>query len=232
MRNYLLKAFLLSIILIFNISCDQQNDDTSVFEKIIMAVSPNKKEIQKPSKEIHGLNKVTVGLAWDNDQSNSEESDLDVSAILVKADGKVRSDDDFCFYNNKSIINGAVQYSIDNKTGKGAGDNESINVELSKIPSELDKVIFTVTFHRAKEYKRNFGQVIHAYIHINNQDTGKEIARYYLSTDAVTDSAMIFGELYRNGAEWEFRQLIQGFTDADLATILKPFGIDASYSEN
>lgn len=191
-----------------------------------MAISLSKGGNVNLSKEAPGLNKILVGLGWDARATDGADFDLDASAFLVKADGKVRSDNDFCFYNNKKVADGAVEHMGDNKTGAGEGDDEVVNVELAKVPADIDKIVFAVTIHEADARRQNFGQVSHAYIRIVNAEGGTEIARYDLSEDASTETAMIFGELYRAGADWKFRAVGQGFAGG-LAPLARNFGVDA-----
>jgi len=189
-----------------------------------MAISLSKGGNVNLSKEAPGLNKIVVGLGWDARATDGAAFDLDASAFLVKLDGKVRSDSDFCFYNNKKVADGAVQHEGDNTTGAGDGDDETIKVELSKIPADLDKVVFAVTIHEAETRKQNFGQVNHAYIRIINQEGGQEIARYDLSEDASVETAMVFGEIYRIGADWKFKAVGQGFAGG-LGPLASSFGV-------
>jgi tellurium resistance protein TerD len=189
-----------------------------------MAISLSKGGNVNLSKEAPGLNKIVVGLGWDARATDGAAFDLDASAFLVKLDGKVRSDSDFCFYNNKVVANGAVQHTGDNLTGAGEGDDESIKVELSKIPADLDKVVFTVTIHEAEARKQNFGQVNHAFIRVVNEEGGHEIARYDLSEDASIETAMIFGEIYRVGTDWKFKAVGQGFAGG-LGPLAASFGV-------
>lgn len=190
-----------------------------------MAVSLSKGGNVNLSKEAPGLNKIAVGLGWDARATDGTDFDLDASAFLVKSDGKVRSDDDFCFYNNKTVADGAVQHMGDNKTGAGEGDDEVVKVELSKIPSDLDKVVFTVTINDAEARRQSFGQVSHAYIRIVNEEGGVEIARYDLSEDSSTETAMIFGEIYRVGTDWKFKAVEQGFAGG-LGPLATSFGVN------
>ena len=189
-----------------------------------MAISLSKGGNVNLSKESPGLNKIVVGLGWDARATDGAAFDLDASAFLVKLDGKVRSDSDFCFYNNKVVGNGAVQHTGDNTTGAGEGDDETVKVELSKIPADLDKVVFAVTIHEADARKQNFGQVNHAFIRVVNEDGGQEIARYDLSEDASIETAMIFGEIYRVGADWKFKAVGQGFAGG-LGALAASFGV-------
>jgi len=189
-----------------------------------MAISLSKGGNVNLSKEAPGLNKIVVGLGWDARATDGAAFDLDASAFLVKLDGKVRSDNDFCFYNNKNVADGAVRHAGDNTTGAGEGDDETIKVELSKIPADLDKVVFAVTIHEAEARKQNFGQVNHAYIRVVNEDGGQEIARYDLSEDASIETAMIFGEIYRVGTDWKFKAVGQGFAGG-LGPLASSFGV-------
>jgi tellurium resistance protein TerD len=189
-----------------------------------MAISLSKGGNVNLSKEAPGLNKIVVGLGWDARATDGAAFDLDASAFLVKLDGKVRSDSDFCFYNNKVVANGAVQHTGDNITGAGEGDDETIKVELAKIPADLDKVVFAVTIHEAETRKQNFGQVNHAFIRVVNEEGGQEIARYDLSEDASIETAMIFGEIYRVGTDWKFKAVGQGFAGG-LGPLASSFGV-------
>ncbi len=190
-----------------------------------MAISLTKGGNVNLSKEAPGLNKILVGLGWDSRATDGAAFDLDASAFLVKADGKVRADNDFCFYNNKIVGEGAVQHLGDNTTGVGDGDDEVIKVELSKVAADLDKVVFAVTIHEADVRKQNFGQVNHAFIRVINEESGQEITRYDLSEDASIETAMIFGEIYRVGADWKFKAVGQGFAGG-LGALAASYGVN------
>lgn len=189
-----------------------------------MAISLSKGGNVNLSKEAPGLNKILVGLGWDARATDGAAFDLDASAFLVKMDGKVRSDADFIFYNQPKSACGSIEHTGDNKTGAGDGDDEAVKVTLSTIPADLDKIVFAVTIHDAEARKQNFGQVSHAYIRIVNEDGGAEIARYDLSEDASTETAMVFGEIYRVGTDWKFKAVGQGFAGG-LAPLATSFGV-------
>ena len=177
------------------------------------------------SKEAPGLSKISVGLGWDARSTDGAAFDLDASAFLVKADGKVRSDADFIFYNNKVSKDGSVVHQGDNLTGAGDGDDEVVKIDLSKVPSDVEKVVFSVTIHDAQARNQNFGQVQRAYMRVVNDTGGSEVARYDLSEDASTVTAMIFGEIYRSGAEWKFKAIGQGFNQG-LGALAANFGVN------
>ena len=189
-----------------------------------MALSLSKGGNLSLSKEAPGMTKVLVGLGWDARSTDGQDFDLDASAFLLKADGKVRADSDFIFYNQLKSVDGSVEHTGDNRTGEGDGDDEAIKVDLSKVPADIDRIAFTVTIHEADARKQNFGQVRNAFIRIVNQDTNVEVGRYDLDEDASTETAVIFGELYRHGTEWKFRAVGQGFKGG-LKPLAESFGL-------
>ncbi len=162
-----------------------------------MAVSLVKGGNVSLSKEAPGLSSVTVGLGWDVRATDGAAFDLDASAFSVGEDYKVLSDAHFVFYNNKTSPDGAVIYSGDNRTGDGAGDDETIRIDFAKLAPTVKKVVIAVTIHEGQERRQNFGTVSNAYARVINDADGRELARYDLSEDASTNVAMIFVELYR-----------------------------------
>ena len=189
-----------------------------------MAVSLSKGGNVSLTKEAPGMTKVLVGLGWDARSTDGVDFDLDASAFLLKADGKVRADSDFIFYNQLKSVDGSVEHTGDNRTGAGDGDDEAIKVDLSKVPADIDKIAFTVTIHEAETRRQSFGQVRNAFIRIVNQDSNVEVARYDLAEDASTETAMIFAELYRHGTEWKFRAVGQGF-NGGLKPLAESYGL-------
>lgn len=190
-----------------------------------MAVSLAKGGNISLSKEAPGIESVLVGLGWDVRATDGAAFDLDASCFMLTETGKVAGDDGFIFYNQAKSTCGGVEHTGDNKTGEGDGDDEAIHVELSKVPANIAKLVFAVTIHDAESRKQNFGMVSRAGIRIVNRKDNAEIARFDLSEDASTNTAMIFGELYRNGNEWKFRAVGQGY-DGGLAPLAKSFGIN------
>ena len=190
-----------------------------------MAVSLSKGGNVSLSKEAPGLASITVGLGWDARATDGAAFDLDASAFLLGESGKVRSDADFVFYNNKEGAGGSVLHAGDNKTGEGVGDDETVKMDLTKIPADIVKVAFAVTIHEAEQRKQNFGQVANAYIRVVNNADGKEIARYDLSEDASIETAMIFGEIYRHNGEWKMKAIGSGFAGG-LGPLATNFGVN------
>ncbi|MFD9219805.1 TerD family protein [Streptomyces sp. NPDC060064] len=190
-----------------------------------MGVSLSKGGNVSLSKEAPGLTAVVVGLGWDVRSTTGTDFDLDASALLVDTNGKVVSDQHFVFFNNLKSPEGSVEHTGDNLTGEGEGDDEQIKVNLAGVPAEVDKIVFPVSIHEGESRQQSFGQVRNAFIRVVNQAGGAELARYDLSEDASTETAMVFGELYRNAAEWKFRAVGQGYASG-LRGIAQDFGVN------
>ena len=191
-----------------------------------MAISLQKGGNVNLNKEAPGLKKLVVGLGWDPRATDGKEFDLDGSVFLLNTTGKARSDADFIFYNNLKSADGSVAHSGDNRSGQGDGDDETVTIDLDKVPADVDKISVCVTIHDAAARNQNFGMVSKAFIRCINGGDNKEIARFDLSEDSSVETAMIFGEIYRAGAEWKFKAIGQGFAGG-LAPLARSFGIDA-----
>ncbi len=178
------------------------------------------------TKTSPGLTVATVGLGWDPRTTAGEAFDLDASALLVGPDGKVRSDADFIFYNQPKSTDGSVEHKGDNRTGQGDGDDEQIAIDLQSLPADVDRVVVVVSIDQGEARRQNFGQVRSAYSRVLDQD-GAEIVRFDLSEDAAPETAMIFSEIYRSGAEWKFRAVGQGY-QSGLAGVATDFGVNLS----
>ena len=190
-----------------------------------MGVSLKKGGNVSLTKEAPTMKTAIAGLGWDMRVTDGSAFDLDASVFMVGADEKVISDASFIFFNNKTSPCGSVVHQGDNRTGEGAGDDETVALHFDKIPAEVQKLVFAVTIHEAEERKQNFGMVSNAYIRIVNADSNTEIARFDLSEDASTETAMNFGELYRHNAEWKFKAVGQGFAGG-LSALAKQYGVN------
>ncbi|MFJ5646260.1 TerD family protein [Streptomyces sp. NPDC093223] len=190
-----------------------------------MTVSLGKGGNVSLSKAVPGLSAVLVGLGWDVHTTAGADFDLDASALLLDSSGKVVSDEHFVFYNNLTSPDGSVQHTGDNLTGEGEGDDETIEVNLAAVPMEIAKIVFPVSIHEADTRGQSFGHLRNAFIRVVDQDGGQEVARYDLSEDASSETAMVFGELYRHGSEWKFRAVGQGY-DSGLRGIAQDFGVN------
>ena len=189
-----------------------------------MAISLQKGGNVNLSKEAPGLSKVIVGLGWDARSSDGNAFDLDGAAFLLKADGKVRTDTDFIFYNNLKSAEGSVAHSGDNRTGAGDGDDETVTIDLTKVPADVERIAICVTIHEGETRRQNFGMVQKAFVRTINANGNAEIARYDLSEDSSAETAMIFGEIYRNAGDWKFKAVGQGFKGG-LGPLAASFGV-------
>lgn len=176
-----------------------------------MAVSLVKGGNVSLTKEAPGMTKIVVGLGWDARVTDGAAFDLDASVFMVGDDGKVLNDKSFIFFNNTTSPDGAVTHQGDNRTGAGEGDDEQVKITLTGVTPEAKKLVFAVTSYDAESRKQNFGMVSNSFMRVVNEDNSTEIARFDLSEDASTETAMIFGELYRHNDEWKFKAIGQGF---------------------
>jgi tellurium resistance protein TerD len=174
-----------------------------------------------------GLATVTVGLGWDVRTTTGTDFDLDASAIVVDLNGKVLSDQHFVYFGNLATPDGLVKHSGDNLTGAGDGDDEQIVLRLAELPPDSDKVVFAVSIYDAEQRSQSFGQVRNAFIRVVNQSDNQELTRYDLSEDASTETAMVFGEVYRHSNEWKFRAVGQGYASG-LRGIALDFGVNVA----
>lgn len=171
-----------------------------------------------------GLSKIIIGLGWDVNKYDGDSFDLDASAFLLGANGKVRCEDDFIYFNHKQHSSGAVMHTGDNLTGEGSGDDEQIIVDLSRIPEDVDKVAFVITIYEAESRMQNFGMVSNSYIRVLNDTNKEELIRYDLGEDYSTETAMVVGELYRHSGEWKFNAVGSGYAGG-LGALANTYGI-------
>lgn len=171
------------------------------------------------------LVKVRIGLGWDVRQTGGPAFDLDASAFMLKGDGRVRMPQDMIFYNNKQSVDGSVYHHGDNITGVGEGDDEVVSIDLTRVPPDVQKVVFTCSIYEAEMRQQNFGMVSRAFIRVVDDSTNQEICRFDLSEEASMLNSMIFGEVYRYGNEWKFRAVGQGI-QGGLKAIGGMFGLN------
>ena len=192
-----------------------------------MPISLQKGQKVSLTKGNPGLTKVVVGLGWDVNQFDTGgDFDLDAAAFLLGENGKVTSSGDFVFYGNLRHSSGAVEHLGDNLTGEGAGDDEQIRIDLTKVPDSIQRIAFTVTIYEAESRRQNFGMVNNAFIRIVDQANGTELIRYDLAEDFSIETAIVVGELYRHSGEWKFNAIGSGF-QGGLAALCGHYGIDA-----
>lgn len=191
-----------------------------------MPVNLQKGQKVSLTKENPGLNNVLVGIGWDvNRFDTGGDFDLDSAAFMLTDTGRVSSQDDFIFFGNLAHPSGSVRHMGDNLTGVGDGDDEQIKIELSKVPANISRIAFTVTIYDADSRHQNFGQVSNAYVRIMDESTGAELLRYDLGEDFSIETAAVFGELYKNGAEWKFNAIGSGY-QGGLAALCNNFGVE------
>lgn len=189
-----------------------------------MAVSLKKGGNVSLEKTAPGMTNAIIGLGWDARATDGSDFDLDASIFMVNEAGKIRTDADFIFYNQLKSQCGSVEHMGDNRTGEGEGDDESVKVDLVKIPADIQKIVIGVTIHDAESRNQNFGQVSNAFIRIVNEANNEEVVRYDLSEDYSIETAMLFGELYRHGSDWKFRAVGQGFSGG-LSAMATQYGV-------
>jgi tellurium resistance protein TerD len=194
-------------------------------EETLVSVSLSKGGNVSLTKMAPGLTAVSVGLGWDLRTTTGTDFDLDASALLCGADGKVIDDAHFVFFNNLTSPDGSVEHTGDNLTGEGEGDDELIHVNLAGASEKIQRVVFPVSIYEGAARGQSFGQVSNAFIRVIDRSNGSELARYDLTEDASTETAMIFGELYRHNDEWKFRAVGQGYASG-LSGIAKDFGVN------
>lgn len=191
-----------------------------------MPVNLSKGQKVSLTKNNPGLKKVVVGLGWDvNAFDTGTDFDLDACAFMLGDSGKSPSSDEFIFYNNKTHSSGCITHLGDNRTGQGEGDDEQIKIDLSLVPSNVSKIAFTATIHDADTRHQNFGQVSNAFIRIYDEEKNEELLRYDLGEDFSIETAVVFGELYKNGDEWKFNAIGSGF-QGGLAALCANYGIE------
>lgn len=190
-----------------------------------MAISLSKGQNVSLSKTDPSLKNVLVGLGWDARSTDGQDFDLDASIFMVTETGKVPSDNHFIFYNQLRSPCGGVEHTGDNLTGDGDGDDESMIVRLDQVQTNIKSLFITVTIHDYEARRQNFGQVSNAFVRLVNYDTGEEMVRFDLSEDYSTETAMVFGEIYRHNGEWKFRAIGQGYAGG-LYALCKQYGVN------
>ncbi|MBD5528925.1 MAG: TerD family protein [Lachnospiraceae bacterium] len=193
-----------------------------------MAINLSKGQKVDLTKGNPGLKKIMVGLGWDvNAYDSGADFDLDAAAFMAGDNGKCPTEKEFIFYGNLEHPSGALKHMGDNLTGEGEGDDEQIQVDLTKIPENVTKVAFTVTIYDADGRRQNFGQVSNAFIRIVDEATGQELIRYDLGEDFSIETAIVVGELYKNNGEWKFNAIGSGF-QGGLAALCAHYGIEVA----
>jgi tellurium resistance protein TerD len=197
-----------------------------------MPISLKKGEKISLTKAAPSLKKIRVGLGWDTRATSGAAFDLDASAFVLGANSKVRdATQDFVFYGMKKIDgkiitkDGSIEHTGDNRTGVGDGDDESLILDLTKFGADVQRIVFAVTIHEAKERGQSFGQVTNAFIRVVNLEDNTELCRFDISEEASTNTALDFGAVYRKDGEWRFDAIGQGY-DGGLAALCGRYGVE------
>ena len=192
-----------------------------------MSVSLSKGQRVSLTKDRPALKKILIGLGWDaNHYDNEADFDLDLSAFLCGENGKCAKETDFVFYGNLRHPSGAVCHSGDNRTGAGDGDDETMVIDLSKIPADVQSIVFVATIYDAEARTQNFGLVDNASVHAVDEESGEELVRFDLSESFSTETAVTLCEVYAHDGEWRFRAVGSGY-NGGLAALCAQHGIDA-----
>ena len=179
-----------------------------------MAINLSKGQRISLEKASPGLKQIFIGLGWDvNVTDTGGDFDIDASLFLIDNNEKLISDQHFIFYNNPISPDPeqSIQQRGDNRTGAGEGDDEIIDVNLTTVPNDIDKVIVAVTIHEADKRQQNFGQVSNAYVRIVNSENEEEVIRYDLTEDFSIETALVMAELYRKDGEWRMNAVGAGY---------------------
>lgn len=177
------------------------------------------------------MNMALIGLGWDtNRYDGGKDFDLDASAFLLNADGKVRKDEDFIFYGNLKSSDGSVTHTGDNLTGEGDGDDEVLIIDFSKVPADIQKIAITVTIYDAQVRGQNFGQVSNAYVRVarmanENDMVGTEVLKFDLAEEFSVETAPVVCEIYKNNGEWKFNAVGAGY-QGGLEALCRSFGVN------
>ena len=173
------------------------------------------------------LKNIMVGLGWDvNAFDSGSDFDLD-AAFMCGANGKCPTEKEFVFYGNLVHPSEGVKHMGDNRTGEGEGDDEQIEIDLTKIPANIERIAFTATIYDADVRRQNFGQVSNAYIRIVDEATNQELIRYDLGEDFSIETAVVVGELYKHNGDWKFNAIGSGF-QGGLAALCGHYGIEVA----
>jgi tellurium resistance protein TerD len=186
------------------------------------------------SKEAPGLTKLICGLGWDVAKrsggglfgvfGNAQDYDLDASVICLDRNDKVKDIANIIYFGNLSHRSGAITHLGDNLTGAGEGDDEQILVDLSRMPSEIVKLVFTVNIYDCISRKQDFGQVQNAFVRLVNQSNNQELAKYNLSGSEYKGiTGMLMAEIYKHNDEWKMAAIGNGVKVNGLQEIVQKY---------
>ncbi len=205
---------------------------------IDMAINLQKGQRVDLTKGNPGLTKIMVGLGWDPVQSSggggllgslfggggsSANVDCDASVIMLGANDKLQNNKDVIYFGNLKSSDGSVQHSGDNLTGAGDGDDEQIMIDLSRVPSHIQKLVFVVNIYDCVKRKQHFGMIRNAFIRVVNPTNNQELIKYNLTDNYSGLTCLVTGEIYRNNNEWKFAAIGSGTNAASLSEVVRSY---------
>lgn len=201
-----------------------------------MAISLQKGQRVDLTKGNPGLSKILVGLGWDPVQTGGKgflgslfgggataNVDCDASVIMLGENERLQNNNDVIYFGNLKSKCGSIQHSGDNLTGDGDGDDEQINVDLNRVPANIQKLVFVVNIYDAVKRKQHFGMIQNAFIRIVNPANQQEMIHYNLTDDYSGKTCLIAGELYRHGGDWKFAAIGNGTNAASLGEVVRGY---------
>jgi tellurium resistance protein TerD len=175
------------------------------------------------------LTKLVVGLGWDpadvetkgffGKKKGKANVDCDASALLLDANGKLAKKGNLVCFHNLTSECSSVKHSGDNLTGDGDGDDEQIVIDLSKVPSNVEKILIAVNIYQAEERNQDFGMIKSAFIRVLNGNNNQELVKFNLTDNYAGMTALITGEIYRHNGEWKFQAIGEGAHAAHINTL-------------
>lgn len=194
-----------------------------------MAISLQKGQKVSLTKDNAGLNKVVIGLGWDEVKQSRgffsakpKPIDCDASAIVLE-NGKLVRKEDLIYFGQLKHISGSIEHMGDNLTGAGDGDDEQIIVQLEKVPQQYDKIVLVVNIYDAQKRNQHFGMIENCFIRLVDARNNQELCKYNLSENYDGMTAMIFGEVYRHNGEWKFNAIGQPTQDNGLGELIRRY---------
>ncbi|WP_413309304.1 TerD family protein [Bacillus sp. 1P10SD] len=202
-----------------------------------MAINLQKGQRVDLTKGNPGLTKILVGLGWDPVQSGgggglfgglfggggAPNVDCDASVIMLGANDKLQNNKDVIYFGNLRSNDGSVQHSGDNLTGDGDGDDEQVMIDLSRVPSNIQKLVFVVNIYDCVKRKQHFGMIRNAFIRVVNPSNNQELIHYNLTDNYSGLTCLVTGELYRHGNEWKFAAIGSGTNAASLSEVVRSY---------
>ncbi|MBS4190923.1 TerD family protein [Bacillus sp. FJAT-49705] len=201
-----------------------------------MAINLQKGQSVDLTKGNPGLSKILVGLGWDPVQSKGgglfgslfgggggQNVDCDASVLMLGENEKIRNNSDVIYFGNLKSNDGSVQHTGDNITGDGDGDDEQILIDLNRVPSQIQKLVFVVNIYDSLKRKQHFGMIQNAFIRIVNSATNQELIHFNLTDDYSGKTCLVAGEIYRHGGDWKFAAIGTGTTAPGLADVVRSY---------